>query len=177
MSSSTATVFIQAAHTAQAAIPAASPTSTSPPIVEVARVASHLISIASTYILRGLSAIIRSIIVPLPFLYKPLLYLLGPVIVFAQVLLDIFIFTPYGITVTLARNVYPIYVFVGVACLCAGLIGYLARAVAAGLTYAIFSPRSRLPPKKRETTLERNYTQNGTPKTRLRKRVSIKEEQ
>ncbi|OSC99884.1 hypothetical protein PYCCODRAFT_1460490 [Trametes coccinea BRFM310] len=177
MSSPTATVFIQAAHTAQAAIPAASPASTSPPIVELARVAGHAVSLSLSYLSRGLSVLARSLLVPLPLLYTPLLYLLGPVIAFAQVLLDIFVFAPYAIVAFVARNVYPIYVFVGAALICAALVGYLARMISVGLTYAIFAPRSPPPAfKHQETAREMPYLRDATPKTRMRKRVSIKEE-
>ncbi|KAI9066323.1 hypothetical protein FKP32DRAFT_1610196 [Trametes sanguinea] len=165
-----------AAHTAHAAIPAASPTSTSPPIVELARVAGHAVSLSFSYLSRGLSLITRSLLVPLPLLYNPVLYLLGPVIVLSQVLLDVFVFTPYGLVAALARNVYPIYVFVGAALICAALVGYLARMISVGLTYAIFASRSPSVSKPQETARDLPYLRDATPKTRIRKRVSIKEE-
>ncbi|KAI8982732.1 hypothetical protein BD414DRAFT_418916 [Trametes punicea] len=176
MSSPTATIFIQAPSTAPAVISAASATSSSPPIVELARVAGNVIALSFSYLSHGLAIVTRSLLVSLPLLYNPVIYLLGPVIVFSQVLLDVFVFTPYAIIVSLLRNVYPIYVFVGAACICAALVGSLARLISIGLVYAIFPPRPKASVKTVEKTLERANPKAATPKTRLRKRVSIKEE-
>ncbi|KAI0325441.1 hypothetical protein GY45DRAFT_241844 [Cubamyces sp. BRFM 1775] len=176
MSSPTATVFIHATNAPSVAIPATSATSTSPPIVELARLTGHALSLSFSYTVRGLATSARYLLLPLPLLSTPLLYLLAPVLVLSQVLLDILVFTPYTIFTVLARNIYPIYVFVGIACICAMFVGYLARAISVGLTYAIFAPRSTPLPEAPESAVSREPSTPRSPqKTRIRKRVSIKE--
>ncbi|KAI0663778.1 hypothetical protein C8Q70DRAFT_378169 [Cubamyces menziesii] len=177
MSSSTATVFIHATNAPSVAIPAASATSTSPPIVELARLTGHALSLSFSYTAHGSVTLLRYILLPLPLLSTPLLYLLAPVFVLSQVLLDVFIFTPFTIVSVLVRNIYPVYVFVGAACICAAFVGYLARAITVGLTYAIFAPRSAPPLEEPEPTISREKgTTKNAQKARSRKRVSIKEE-
>ncbi|KAH9902622.1 hypothetical protein C8Q73DRAFT_12660 [Cubamyces lactineus] len=178
MSSSTATVFIHATNAPSVTIPAAAAaTSTSPPIVELARLTGHALSLSFSYTARGSMTLARYILFPLPLLSAPLLYLLAPVLVLSRVLLDIFVFAPFTIFSVLARNIYPIYVFVGVACICAAFVGYLARAISIGLTYAIFASRSPPPSETPEPAISREKSTPRSPqKMRSRKRVSIKEE-
>ncbi|KAI0349748.1 hypothetical protein OH77DRAFT_1172132 [Trametes cingulata] len=174
MSSPTATVYIHA--TPSGSLPVASAAATPPPIVEIARVAGHGIALSFSYLSRGSTTAIRYLLSPVSLLYNPLLYLLAPVIVLAQVLLDLLVFTPYSVIITVARNVYPIYVFVGAACICAAFFGFLARMVATSLTYAIFAPRPPTSTQPPEAVSEKAAMRSAAPKTRLRKRVSIKEE-
>ena len=90
-------------------------------------------------------------------LYYPLNYLFAPVIILAQVLFDLLVFTPYAIVLSVARDVYPIYVFVGATCLCALGVGYFARALSTVITRTFFTPRPQeklpeelLPPRRAE---------------------------
>ncbi|KAI0368032.1 hypothetical protein BV20DRAFT_969889 [Pilatotrama ljubarskyi] len=174
MSSPTATVYIHT--TPSASLPVASAATTPPPIVEIARVAGRGLALSLSYLSRGSIAAVRYLLSPLSLLYIPVLYLLGPVIVLSQVLLDVLVYTPYSIIATVVRNVYPIYVFVGAACICAAFFGFLARLVATSLVYAIFAPRPPSPVDSPEAPPEKVAVRPAAPKTRLRKRVSIKEE-
>ncbi|KAI0775050.1 hypothetical protein BD413DRAFT_444584, partial [Trametes elegans] len=109
-----------------------------PPIVQFGRVAGHVLTLTFSYLSRATVLTSRYMHVPLSVLYTPITYLLGPVIVLSQVLLQIFVFSPYALLSSLIRNVYPIYVFVGAACICAATVGYVARLVSTGLVYAFF---------------------------------------
>ncbi|KAI0671889.1 hypothetical protein C8Q78DRAFT_1031291 [Trametes maxima] len=171
MSSPTATVYVHATPSAE---PLASVTSNPPPIVEFARVAGHVLTLSLSYLSRGTVILTRSLTTPLAVLYNPLLYLLAPAIVLLQILLEIFVFTPYAIMASLIRNVYPIYVFVGAACICSALLGSIARIVTSALAYALFAPRT--PPTPKDEVQEKKASTSAIPKPRLRKRVSIRED-
>lgn len=153
----------------------ASTLSNEPPIVQFAHTAGHVLAISFSYLSRVSATFARLSFSPLSLVYNPIIYLLSPVIVLSQVLLQVFVFSPYNIILSIARNVYPIYVFVGVACICAAFFGYTARMVSIALTYVIFPPR---PPKasSQDPFPEKETSTSSPPKTRLRKRVSIKEE-
>lgn len=161
--------------TLSADLPGASALSNEPPIVQFTRAAGHVLAISFSYLSRASATLARLSFSPLSLVYSPIVYLLSPVIVLSQVLLQVFIFSPYNIVLSIARNVYPIYVFVGVACICAAFFGYTARMVSIALTYVIFPPR---PPKtsSQDPFPEKETPTSSPPKTRLRKRVSIKEE-
>ena len=156
-----------------------------PPIVELARFLGQALSVSYGFFSRTTVAIVLSLIAPVTLLYYPLTYLFAPVIVLAQVLIDLLVFTPYAIVLSVARNVYPIYVFVGATCLCALGVGYFARALSAGITRTFFTPlpqekTDELPeelPSPVEPRSEKSMLKaSGLPKPRVKKRVSIKEE-
>lgn len=56
---------------------------------------------------------------------------------FLYILFDVFVRTPLAIIQYLAEQVYPIYLLVGVACICGALVGLASRGVAAGIVSVI----------------------------------------
>lgn len=83
---------------------------------------------------------------PLASVLSASLYIFAPVIVFAQVLLDIFVFTPYGLAVYFVDAMYPVYVFCGVACITGVIIGGFARWLVSWITeQSQLEERSRRP--------------------------------
>ena len=159
----------------------------SPPIVEIARFLSGALTASLGVLSRTAVAIIFSLSAPISLLLTPAFYLLSPVFVLVQVLLDVFVFTPYAIVAAVARNVYPIYVLVGVATICALGLGFTARIVSTFILRALFAPRPKpkvvvqelkperdAPPPPEPT--EKRALRTSAPRTRVRKRVSIKEE-
>ncbi|TBU46803.1 hypothetical protein BD309DRAFT_568459 [Dichomitus squalens] len=159
----------------------------SPPIVDIIRFLSSASTASFGVISRTTLAVIFTLLAPISLLLTPISYLLSPVFVLVQVLLDVFVFAPYAVTAAIARNVYPIYVLVGVAVICALVVGFTARIITSSILHAIFAPRAKPkaavkelqperdappPPEPREKSAFRT----GVPKTRVRKRVSIKEE-
>ena len=152
----------------------------SPPIVDLARLVGHFVAASYGIVSRTTVAVALTLLAPISLLYGPIAYLLAPVIVLSQVLLDVFLFTPYAIITSVARNVYPIYVFVGSAVICALILGGVARVVSTGIQRALFAPRSASlemePEPEPKIVKEKSANKPSTPRTRLRKRVSIKEE-
>lgn len=83
---------------------------------------------------------------PLASVLSASLYILAPVIVFSQVLLDIFVFTPYDLVVYFVDAMYPVYVFCGVACITGVIIGGFARWLVSWITEkSQLEERSRRP--------------------------------
>ncbi|KAH7868226.1 uncharacterized protein C8R40DRAFT_851683 [Lentinula edodes] len=76
----------------------------------------------------------RIILSPLSVLLSVFLYLLAPVIVFVQVLLDVLVLMPYNSVIYLVDAIYPLYVFCGVACITGVIVGVLARQLVFWLT-------------------------------------------
>ncbi len=56
-----------------------------------------------------------------------LLYLLAPVFVFLDITATLFLRTPYRTALYLLDAAFPLYVFVGVACITGGILGLVAR--------------------------------------------------
>ena len=155
----------------------------SPPIVDFARLVGHFVAASYGIVSRTTVAVALPLLAPISLLYGPIAYLLAPVIVLSQVLLDVFLSAPYAIITSVARNVYPLYVFVGSAVICALILGGVARVVSAAIQHALFAPssagletESEPEPKVPVDAREKSAPKPATPKTRLRKRVSIKEE-
>ncbi|KAF8064445.1 hypothetical protein FPV67DRAFT_1672146 [Lyophyllum atratum] len=63
---------------------------------------------------------------PLPII----LYLLAPILVFFDIVTDVFLRWPYQIALYALDAFYPIYVFCGVACIVGVLVGVTGRVVA-----------------------------------------------
>ena len=108
--------------------------SSSPPIVHVFRITVNVlsagfsaISIASGYIWSVLKTLLGPFGHLLSGITTPLFYILAPVIVVVGILIEVLITGPYSLTVGLLRAIYPIYVFVGAACIVAAAIGLCAR--------------------------------------------------
>jgi hypothetical protein len=82
---------------------------------------------------------------PLIFLFPfpILLYILAPVIVFVQLLFDLVVTTPYRVISYLSDAFYPVYVFVGVACITGALVGLGGRLFIIGTVY-LSAPAPRL---------------------------------
>ncbi|KAF7341526.1 hypothetical protein MVEN_01890100 [Mycena venus] len=89
---------------------------------------------------------------PIVFLspFPVLLYILAPVIVFIQIFLEIFVYTPSRAIIYLSDAFYPAYVFLGVACITGGLLGLVGRLTVNGVVYIITPPPSALPSETEE---------------------------
>ena len=166
----------------------------SPPIVELARFLTRALTLSYGVLSRTTVTLIFSLLAPLSLIFTPISYLLSPVFILIQVLLDVFVFTPYSIIAAIARNFYPLYVFFGSAVISALVLGFAARTVASVIVRVLFAPRSKAkpsevsvpepqpereappPPEFREKEKEKGPSRATVSKTRTRKRVSIREE-
>ncbi|KAJ6517700.1 hypothetical protein DFH09DRAFT_1373013 [Mycena vulgaris] len=88
--------------------------------------------------------IARIVTHPIVFLspFPLLLYILAPIIVFVQILLDVAVYSPYRAVVYMADAFHPAYVFLGVACIVGALVGLSGRLTVLGITY-LFPPPPR----------------------------------
>jgi hypothetical protein len=62
--------------------------------------------------------------------WQLILYILSPLIVFVEIVFNLFFANPYHTVVNFFLAVQPLYVFCGVACISAAVIGYGGRFVA-----------------------------------------------
>ena len=76
---------------------------------------------------------------PLPII----LYFLAPAIVFAEVVLDMLVSTPYHISLYLLDAFYPVYVLCGVACIVGALLGIGGRITTTMLVDVAVGPNER----------------------------------
>lgn len=86
------------------------------------------ISVASRFFASLLSTTAHSILIfsPIPIL----LYIFAPVIVFSELVVDVFVRLPYQLAAYLLDAFYPVYVFCGVACIIGALFGLFGRLLA-----------------------------------------------
>ncbi|KAI0073667.1 hypothetical protein K474DRAFT_170000 [Panus rudis PR-1116 ss-1] len=125
-------------------------------------------------------------------LSTPILYLLSPFLLFAQIVLDGLVYTPYRILAYLVYSLYPIYVLVGTACIAAGVLGMTARFVTHIVKSILLDPSTpppfetstpRQPPESPSPPSSQNaihpkqeFATGSSRKRKTPKRVSIKEE-
>ncbi|THH11452.1 hypothetical protein EW146_g8040 [Bondarzewia mesenterica] len=107
-------------------------TSSPPPILELINLLSHSFSVlwaAGTVVSQTLFTVTSYAFTPLALFLPVLLYVFAPVILFLQLLFDALIITPFNVLIYILQAVYPLYVFVGVACISGAVIGLGARQV------------------------------------------------
>jgi hypothetical protein len=107
---------------------------------------SHVVWLLNIIFLSLLSPILA--IIPIP------IYLLSPFIISSQILLDLFVVLPYRAVSYISQALYPIYAFLGVACLSGALIGFGARQLVSLVGWGILGEiqsagRSRSPSRVR----------------------------
>lgn len=86
-----------------------------------------------------------------------LLYLLAPVFVFLDITATLFLRTPYRTAVYLLDAAFPLYVFVGVACITGGILGLAARLLSRVIIVSLQTPPADAvgaPPKAEPPTVK-----------------------
>ncbi|OBZ72271.1 hypothetical protein A0H81_07698 [Grifola frondosa] len=141
--SSTATVYISST-TSQVI-----PPSNDPPIVEFARILGHTTSVAFSFFSSLSVFLARIFATPLRACLQLALYSLAPVTLLLRIVFDALVLKPRSLLLALIDNLYPLYVFVGVACICAAFIGLSARICVNVLRYFVVPPKSRWLPSLR----------------------------
>ncbi|TCD61491.1 hypothetical protein EIP91_008374 [Steccherinum ochraceum] len=146
--------------------------SSEPPIVYflhlLQQVFSALLALVS-FVARTAVAILNPFLSPVSIF----LYLLSPVFVLTNIILDVFVVTPYRIVAWILHAMYPVYVLVSTAFICACVIGLGARLVIHVAKMVLLrSPSSIQAPSIQVTEPE----EDEKPKKKVQKRVSIKEE-
>ena len=154
-------------------------TATSPPIVQFFHLALGIFSATSSAVSVFLSSawsLITTVLSPIGYLLSlassPLLYLLSPVIVLCNALFVVFIHAPLSFLLGVARELYPVYSFIGATCIWAALMGLCIRWFAKYLQIAMFgSDDTSIPNEKLVSAIKQ---ERGIKPTK--KKVSIKEE-
>ncbi|KAH9048902.1 hypothetical protein EDB84DRAFT_1455389 [Lactarius hengduanensis] len=168
---------LQSSVTLGATPPLAVPGPTSPPI-------SSILPLLSSAFTTGLSTIsyisgyFRTISYSL---FSPFLviipvgyYLLSPIIISAQLLFDTFVGMPYRAAVYVLQAVYPIYAFLGVACLFGIIIGLGARQIVSLIGWGLLGGEA--PSTQRSGSPPRTRPPRKSSISRGKRRVTVKAE-
>ncbi|ETW77443.1 hypothetical protein HETIRDRAFT_327084 [Heterobasidion irregulare TC 32-1] len=130
-----------------------------PPILEIFNFLS-----SSSFILWGIAASTFSglytatsyLFTPLTLLLPVVIYIVSPITLFLQLVLDGLIIVPFNLSVYILQAIYPLYVFVGVACVSGAVIGFGARHVVSVVGHGLLgrktvkdAPASREPDDSR----------------------------
>jgi hypothetical protein len=107
-----------------------------------------------SYVIWILSILFQPIFSPFLAIIPVFLYILSPLIVSSKVLLDLFVILPYRTTLYTSQALYPIYAFLGVACISGAIIGFGARQIVLLVGWGLLgdtkgAQRSESPPRAR----------------------------
>jgi hypothetical protein len=111
-----------------------------------------LISKSASFFLASIPAIASGLVaflsklsylILLVFPLSIILYAISPFVVFSQVAFDILVVTPYTVALYVLDALYPIYVFLGVACITGVLVGFGGRTLAVFLTTVVLGSADR----------------------------------
>ncbi|KAH9993296.1 hypothetical protein BJV74DRAFT_833302 [Russula compacta] len=105
---------------------------TSPPISSILPLLAPLFSAglsALSHVLWLFNTIFLSLLSPFLVIIPIIIYLFSPIIVSSQILLDLFIVLPYRVASYSSQALYPIYAFLGVACLSGAILGFGGRQI------------------------------------------------
>ncbi|KAI0251853.1 hypothetical protein BJV78DRAFT_393598 [Lactifluus subvellereus] len=124
-----------------------------------------LFKIVSLYLL-------SPILVVIPVIF----YLLSPILISSQLLLNLFVLLPYRAAVYISQAVYPIYAFVGVACLSGAIIGMGARQIVNLVGWVLLGEKMQSASTQRSASPPRTRPQKKAS-TRGKRRVIVKTEE
>ncbi|KAI9513400.1 hypothetical protein F5148DRAFT_3580 [Russula earlei] len=150
---------------------------TAPPILSLLPLVTVAISAGFTalsYLVRLLHGVFLTLLSPFLVVVPITIYLFSPIIVSSKVLLDLFVVLPYRVSAYTAQALYPIYTFLGVACLSGAIIGVGARRIVSfvgwGLLGGIQSPQRSGSPLRARPQKKPSATARG------KRRVTVKVE-
>lgn len=150
-------------HNAQAA-------SETPPIAMLLPLFNLALAGSSLVIHLGIRLLLAAMY-PLRVIWSAADALLSPIVIVAQIALDIMLFTPFSIVSMVAVALYPIYVFCAVACIFGTIIGVFGRYIST----AILSVLARSPYFMRSPGTPPPFHPSGPQVTlRKRKRKSVR---
>jgi hypothetical protein len=129
---------------------------------------------AISYISGILRTISHLLLVPFLAIISVVLYLLSPIIISLQILFDTFVGIPYRAAAYVLQALYPVYAFIGVACLAGIVIGLGARQVVNFVGWGLLG--GEVPPRQRSGSPSRIRPQRKSSTSRGKKRVTLKTE-
>jgi hypothetical protein len=100
-------------------------------------------------------------------------YLLSPIIITSQILFDTFVGMPYRAAVYVLQALYPIYAFIGVACLAGIVVGIGARQV---INFVGWGMLGEVPSTQRSASPSRTRSQRKSSTSRGKRKVTLKTE-
>ena len=151
---------------------------TAPPI------SSILPLLSSTFftgfsVISYISGLLRTIshhVLLAPFLaiISVVLYILSPIIISLQILFDTLVGVPYRAAAYVLQALYPVYAFIGVACLSGIVIGLGARQVVNFIGWGLLG--GEVPSRQRSGSPSRTRPQRKSSTSRGKRKVTLKTE-
>lgn len=130
-------------------------------------------SSAISYISGILRTISRTLFTPFLAIIPIAFYLLSPIIISSQILFDTFVGMPYRAAVYVLQALYPIYAFIGVACLAGIVVGVGARQVVNFVGWGLLG---EVPSTQRSASPSRTRSQRKSSVSRGKRKVTLKTE-
>ncbi|KAG6334444.1 hypothetical protein ID866_4645 [Astraeus odoratus] len=131
-----------------------SPTAASPPSPPPIVHLLPLLRLVAIFAYRAISFVIKVLLAalsPLCFLWPMVLFLLSPITITLSIVLDAVILTPFAILYKVISTLFPLYVFVSVACITGAAVGVFGRYVIA-IVLGVFARSKSLFHRKRSET-------------------------
>jgi len=101
-------------------------------------------------------------------------YLFSPIIISSQIIFDTFVHMPFRAGVYVLQALYPIYAFLGVACLSGIIIGIGARQIVRLVGWVLLGGEA--PSTQRAGTPPRTRPQRKSSASRGKRKVTVKAE-
>jgi len=119
---------------------------TSPPILSIIPLVTLAFSAGLSiisHVVSLLNIIVLSLLSPFLVLVPITIYLFSPLIISSKLLFDLCIVLPYRAAVYIFQAIYPLYTFIGVACLSGAIIGVGARQIVSLVGWALLGGEVR----------------------------------
>jgi len=129
---------------------------------------------AISYISGLLHTVSHLLLAPFLAIISIAFYLLSPIIITSQILFDTFVGVPYRAAAYVLQALYPIYAFIGVACLSGIVIGLGARQVVNFVGWGLLA--GEVPSTRRSVSPSRTRPQRKSSTSRGKRKVTLKTE-
>ena len=149
----------------------------SPPISSILPLLSSAFSTgfsAITFISGFFHTISRSLLSPFLVVIPVVVYLLSPIIISSQIIFDALVGMPFRAAVYVLQALYPLYAFLGVACLSGIILGMGARQIVSLVGWGLLGGEA--PSTQRSGSPPRTRPQRKSSASRGKKRVTVKAE-
>lgn len=153
------------------------PGPTSPPISSILPLLSSALSTGFSvisYISGFLRTISHTLLSPFLAIFAVVVYLLSPIIISSQMLFDTLVRMPFRAAVYVLQALYPIYAFLGVACLSGIIFGIGARQIVRLVGWGLLGGEA--PSTQRNGSPPRTRPQRKSSTSRGKRKVTVKAE-
>ncbi|KAI0290747.1 hypothetical protein B0F90DRAFT_1824754 [Multifurca ochricompacta] len=146
-----------------------------PPISFILPFLTSVLSTGSSALPHAISLfniVLAYILSPLLVVIPVIIYIISPIVISSQLLLDAFVFLPYRAVLFILQAIHPIYTFLVVACLSGAIVGMGARQIVIMVGCGLLG---EMQTAQRSASPSRSRPQRGTS-ARGKRKVAVKTE-